>query len=954
MTYVKKLVIQGFKSFARKTEIPFEDSMNVIVGPNGSGKSNVTDALCFVLGRLSIKSIRAAKAANLLFRGNQTFKGSNEASVELVLDNSKKTFSVEGQEVKIKRTVRKNGQSIYQINGKTKTRQDLLELLSQGGIDPNGFNIILQGEIASMIKMSSEDRRKIIEEVAGISIYETRKYKSLKELEKSDEKIKEVNAVLKERNSFLKNLEKERKEALDYQKLEETIKKCKATIIDRSMKEKEKEVWEINKIIENNSKEIEKYKQKIGEKNIGIEELQEKISNLNKRIQESTGRELEELHRTIANLKGEIAELRVRRENYEEKITDLKEKTIKANDKMKVLEKEIEEIQTQSPEIKKQQEEQKRAQQRLDELEVKIRKFYSLRSKVDTSNNKREEKQKQIKDCEEEIRTLKITIESLEKEISLAKSIEEAEKIKTESKNKIFALNEEIKRTEEKILTNEKRKAVLENQIGQEDKLKEEINDLDKCPVCRQEVSSEYKENINSNSNDKIEKAKEEIDKIILENEELKQKIGFSRRDLLVDEEKVRKLELEIMKLETINDKEEQINKIKEKRQLIEKELDEMGREIKEIKEEFNSLKDVEEDYDSAKMKLQEFNFSNIDVDSEVSMKKREYSKLDIDRKAAIREIEEAEKELKRIEIVWKERNNILDKKEDEERNLYEKNEKFFEERNELSDQQKVLETDIIGFRHDIQIHEEKLNNGRIEKAQLNAQLESLKEELKEYEGISLYSEKLSEIKERLQKSSFRISQIGQINMRAIETFEKIKEQVKLISDKIEVLNLEKEKISKIIDEIDKKKKKVFIQTLDAINEYFTRNFSQLSKKGEVKLELENKKSPFEGGLEIIFKVGRGKYYDITSLSGGEKTMASLALIFAIQEYKPYCFYIFDEIDAALDKHNSELLAALIKKYMKTGQYIVITHNDTLITEASALYGVSMQDSISKIVSLKV
>jgi chromosome segregation protein len=105
--------------------------------------------------------------------------------------------------------------------------------------------------------------------------------------------------------------------------------------------------------------------------------------------------------------------------------------------------------------------------------------------------------------------------------------------------------------------------------------------------------------------------------------------------------------------------------------------------------------------------------------------------------------------------------------------------------------------------------------------------------------------------------------------------------------------------------------------------------------------------------LNIILKVGRGKYFDVSSLSGGEKTIVALSLIFAIQEYKPYCFYIFDEIDAALDKHNSELLAALIKKYMLSGQYIVVSHNDALITEASALYGVSMQENISKIISLK-
>ena len=128
----------------------------------------------------------------------------------------------------------------------------------------------------------------------------------------------------------------------------------------------------------------------------------------------------------------------------------------------------------------------------------------------------------------------------------------------------------------------------------------------------------------------------------------------------------------------------------------------------------------------------------------------------------------------------------------------------------------------------------------------------------------------------------------------------------------------------------------------------------QLSRKGEIFLELENKSDPFAGGLSIIVKVSRGRYFDITSLSGGEKTMVALSLIFAIQKYRPYCFYVFDEIDAALDKHNSELLAALIKKYMTTGQYIIITHNDTLISEASNLYGVSMQENISKIISLKV
>ena len=124
--------------------------------------------------------------------------------------------------------------------------------------------------------------------------------------------------------------------------------------------------------------------------------------------------------------------------------------------------------------------------------------------------------------------------------------------------------------------------------------------------------------------------------------------------------------------------------------------------------------------------------------------------------------------------------------------------------------------------------------------------------------------------------------------------------------------------------------------------------------RSQVYLELENRKDPFEGGVNIVVKTGHGKYFDVTSLSGGEQTLVALSLIFAIQEHRPYYFYIFDEIDAALDKRNSERLAGLLKKYMQKGQYLVITHNDEVITNATNLYGVSMHSGVSKIISLKL
>jgi chromosome segregation protein len=144
------------------------------------------------------------------------------------------------------------------------------------------------------------------------------------------------------------------------------------------------------------------------------------------------------------------------------------------------------------------------------------------------------------------------------------------------------------------------------------------------------------------------------------------------------------------------------------------------------------------------------------------------------------------------------------------------------------------------------------------------------------------------------------------------------------------------------------------MKTFKAINSLFTRNFSQLYTKGIAFLELENKEDIFAGGVNIIVKLAKGKYFDITSLSGGEQTLVALSLLFAIQEHKPYHFYIFDEIDAALDKRNSERLAALFNQYMKFGQYIVITHNDAIIMNSNVLYGISMHEGVSKILSLKI
>ncbi|VVB80343.1 Chromosome partition protein Smc [uncultured archaeon] len=954
MAYIKKLVMQGFKSFARKTEIPFENSMNVIVGPNGSGKSNVADALCFVLGRMSIKSIRAAKAANLLFSGNKDYKGSNEASVEMVFDNRDMAFSINTPEVSIKRVVRKNGLSIYKINEETKTRQELIELLAQAGIDPNGFNIVLQGDITALVKMGAEERRKIIEDVAGISIYETRKAKSLAELEKSEEKLKEVSAVLREKNAYLKNLEKDRQDALNYQKLEQTIKKCKATILSKSIKDKEKEIWGIEKLIENQRKEIQEQKKKIEEENKDVVALEEKIIKINRSIQSSTGEEQEKLHDEIANLKALIAGLLAKRENFENRLDQNKSKEFSIKQKVKELEEEIGKIKVNSPEIKKQQDLLKETRERFDLLEKGRREFYVIKSELSTLENRREEKNRKINEYKKELEFIDRSINQIFEEIKHEKSLEKANYLKDKIILEIRNLKEKKVITEKEILEMEKANAVLNGIMDRERKLKQDILSLEVCPTCKSTVTEEHRKHVIDTANSRIQKAEQDIQKNLENKVKLNESSLESSNKISSLEQKAREIELDVYKIRNAEDKKESIKRIMENRKETENQLEEINKKIVELQTRFQSMKDIEEQYEETRLKLQEISVMDIDVDTNIVIKNRELERLRGDIKTIMRDSEESNQELKKIMEKLIENEKISEKKEEEERILYEKFKKLFADRNELQDNQKAIETVIIGIQNDIRNMEDKVSQFNIQKAQHQAQIESLKFDFKDLEGTEILQIPIEQARQKLQECQLKLSGLGSINLKALEIYDQVKQACEQIEEKMNTILQEKEKVKKIIEEIDKKKRKTFMKTLESINVLFTRNFTQLSKKGEVFLDLENKEDPFAGGLNIIVKVGKGKYFDITSLSGGEKTLVALSLIFSIQEHKPYCFYVFDEIDAALDKHNSELLAGLIKRYMVSGQYIVITHNDALISEATNLYGVSMQEGLSKVISLKI
>lgn len=966
MTHIKKLTIHGFKSFAKPTEIIFDKGLNVIAGPNGSGKSNIPDSICFVLGRLSIKSMRASRAAKLIFHGGKEGKPAQFAKVSMIFDNSNKEFSIDKPEVEISRIVKKDGNSIYKINDENKTRQEVLELLGQAGIDPEGFNIILQGQIDSLIRMPPDEKRQIIEEISGILVYEQRKEKSLRELDKTESELKEVRTILNERRAYLSNLEKEREQALKYENLQKDIKRCKASIINKKMDSVKKDVERISKDVQEKEKQIEKLKNVIEDIKKRIQGHNENIIKIEEEIEKKTGIEQEQSRNKILELKTESARLNMNKEHIKDQLNNLDVKERGNSQEIERLRNEIKELENKSR-IKVSSTEKARYEftnQEIDKIKEKLDEIELKKERNNLHKNEISKKQALLDERLKQISQIKEGISFIEKELELIpktkKSDENFNDKREEHQRNLELSQQKIKELEKEIV-----KLLTRRDIEKRDV--EEILKLSQCPKCKQVVSKEHKDNLIKQIKDvlkEIEKGLEDKSKTKKQIENEMEKISSSIKNFIVKQQELEKFfyqeqeqnrkmeELERLR-NTCSDYEAQTITLKEEIENIKKEIynyDDLIKKGSELNEKLEKLRE-----ELIKLKLKKpVELTERDINIEIELKRREIDQADRNMKQAKKDSMELELKLKNITKDYELKIRELQKKEQEQEVIEKRFKKFLEEKSRLQREIHEFESEVNEKQFNKNTIEGELNEIKIEKARIGASLSSLEIEFKEFPGLELFDKGLNELESRLIKYEEQFKEIGNVNLRALEVYDRVKEEYDHINEKVVKLEGEKAGILKIIAEIDKKKKKSFMQTLDQINESFIKNFSMLSKKGTAFLELENKENPFDGGLNILIKLGKGKYMESELLSGGEKVIVALALIFAIQKYRPYSFYIFDEIDAALDKVNSEILANLIKENIKNSQYLMISHNDVVISNADILYGTSMQEGITKVFSLRV
>jgi len=525
-----------------------------------------------------------------------------------------------------------------------------------------------------------------------------------------------------------------------------------------------------------------------------------------------------------------------------------------------------------------------------------------------------------------------------------------------ELKNKHDENKSMVEKNHELILELEKNIFKEENEIIKQQKIKHDVSKIDVCPLCKTKITPEHVGHVIEDA----ERICEECDKKVIEMrkklDELKDINSRLKAEIEEHSGIINKKEYDIKHIKNIGSHKEHLAKLKEEEEKSISEIEELGKQDEKLEKQFLDFGNIEELYENLRLEVQELNeIPSEDKDAKISLKAIELERSKNNIRSIEREMEDVETSLNEISSEIEGKEDILGDKEKKQQTIHQKYQSLLNKKSYYQDRINNLEKEQIRIEGEINQEGDSSNNFKIDKARLNAEQETIALKMKEFESIELLQGSREKIQEQLKNAQETLIRLGNVNMHALQVYDGIKVQYDEIAEKAQKLEVEKQEIMNIIADIDKKKKKAFMNVFNAINEKFMQNWGKLSVKGPARLELDNEENPFEGGISIAQKIAKGSYTDASLLSGGERVLMALSLIFAIQEYKPYHFYIFDEIDAALDKRNTERLAGLIKNCAGKAQYIIITHNDSVISECGDyLYGITMQDGISKVLSLKI
>ena len=976
--YLKQINAYGFKSFADKIDVKLDNKITCIVGPNGSGKSNVVDAVRWVLGEQSVKQLRGdGSMSDVIFSGSKSRKPLNVATVELVFDNSDHYLNIEYTDISIKRKAYRTGENEYFLNNEKCRLKDIINLLIDSGIGKESYNIISQGEVDKIISNSSMDRRVIIEDAAGIVKYKKRKEEALKKLDKTHDNLDRVNDIILELEQQVEPLREQSEKAQEYLENKNNLENLEIALLAYDIyndSEEEKKLKQKLEVIE----------QKLVEENITSSNSDVKITEEQTRLTNKE-RELKEANQNLFTIVEEVEKLNAEKLLLQEKAKnkDISESEKKLrenlelegniNSQIKILEDEIDKLNK--------------------NLNNKSGELISSEREIDDAKNRKKISMLDYSNCDQQLITLTHKINGLKQEIengtNMPHSIKKVltnnnltgiyntigntleiediylkalETAIVSSRNFIITEDEESSKKAIRYLKEEhlgratffplsviksryvdantlfilkqedsflgvlsdlvtydkKYKNIIENQLG----IVIVCKDINNAVLLGKKINHRYKivtldgdvinvggsmtggsSNTNSRSVVTIKQELTTYENNKLSIEEDKERISNDIKNIDKEIESLESKYFEV-KREEVNISEE----LKEKNKTLDGKKDLLSNVTRDI----SQLKNVVED----KVSEKETEIINSYYEK-VSL--RDTIKNNID--TLNREIDELKVKIENISAEYKIKSSNI-------RSLE-------KEKNEINISINRLEVKLDNM----------LNI-------LNEDYSMTYEAARDKYSLEVEA---SYARERVNLYKNNIKRLGMVNLAAIDEYERVNTRYEFLCKQKDDLNNAEESLLEIMREMDGVIEEEFTNTYKKVNEEFTKVFKELFLGGTASLKLTDPDNMLTTGIDIVASPPGKKLSSITLLSGGEKTLTAISLLFAILNVREVPFCLFDEVEAALDEANVDQFGKYLDHYKNKTQFLIITHKKKTMEYADTLYGITMQESgVSKLVSVKL
>lgn len=1176
---LKSLEVQGFKTFPDKTKLSFEQGITSVVGPNGSGKSNISDAIRWVLGEQSPKSLRCSKMEDVVFNGTDKRKRQGYAEVTLNIDNSDRFLDFNGDDVAVTRRYYRSGESEYLINKASVRLKDINELFMDTGLGRDGYSMIGQGKIDSIVSSKSEERREIFEEAAGISRYRYRKIEAERKLKNTEDNLLRLRDIVTELEERVEPLHKQSEKAqqfltyseekrgleialwlLTLDKSQESLKQQdeKISIAKAQYDEAEQallniqseteEIYSKNGAfsaeIENLRNQISQNDSKIADKKSLVSVAQNDILHSNENIERINNEIFEaeqssdELEKKISNKQEKIAVLDSEIIEKQKKYTEISEKlnvinldSSKSGDVLQKITAELSMLTTQSADARvidmTSESTIAELRARIEALEVsKSEKTSQITELEDIFNSYN----KDIKETDADINSLKNSIDGLQIKLSSKEKKRnefkaESEKLSLDVKEHLRKISflENLERNLEgfsksvKVIVNASKNgklhgicgpvsrvisvpskygvaietalgAAMQNIVVSTDEdAKQAIrylkstdggratflplntiktrelreNGLDDCYgfvgvasdlcscdekynnilgsllgriVVAEDLNSaaaiakkysyrfkvvtldgqvvnaggsltggslnrntgllsraseiEQLKKLTADLQSKFKNAEKMSEQISREYSSIEAELLGTRADLSNKQQEYVRLEAERRACETelnnsklfldnseneIRDCEGRIDSLKGSSVQAKKQLAELNVKIAQAEEKVNAvtgsrteltkkreeltslLQNIRLEIVTAQKDIDALNSEIVfaqNTGSDHEEKKAELQKQIESIKTSVAQTEE------RIELL----NNEIIAIENEQKSLYSK----IDEINAQKDMLEKRSVEIRNFERDKTSERETSGRelARLEERKINIQkqyddiISKLWEEYeltkREAEDTAIEIEDASKASKRLNELKQKIKGLGNVNVSAIEEYKEVSERYEFMSSQVNDVEKSKKEIERLITDLTKQMKEVFIESFDRINKNFTYTFKELFGGGTASLSLSDPDNILTSGIDILVHPPGKIVVHLDALSGGEKALVAIALYFAIMKVRPAPFCVMDEIEAALDDVNVYRFASYLRRLTDNTQFILITHRRGTMEEADVLYGVTMQDEgISKLLELR-